>query len=213
MGLTDLVNKVIEQIEKQDESEKIAKQNAILDLEKRLDEKESSAVCIKKAEQESQSLGKTLKLAKKAFEERQPVPEYGYRALFGLSLPDLNEAVTGRHAFSIWKPFPKEKKNCKKPQFWRVSQLLGYGQSQAPDSCASQPEQQKIELRKDREGKDADILVIDDAGTQFRNQQFKTCWLLPEGDKKIPHGLFSKRHPRFFEGIYGRIYQQSTRID
>ena len=105
---------------------------------------------------------------------------FDYTLSFAPRLGDVDSQPTGNHAFATWKPFqkdPKDKKDPGKQKVWRVSQLLGYGDSERGAGVTT-PAQ--LQSPAESLGAPGGLLILDDAGYDFRHRQMKDSWSLPE---------------------------------
>ncbi len=129
-----------------------------------------------------------------------------------LEPPNLDTVPSGQHALALWKPYPKTNDSGVKPQFWRVSRMLGYGQDQTIDSNPSvagvKVTANGLKLGSNFNTTAPDILVLDDAGAEFRNQQQKSFWLLPSQDQPKPCWIILKTAaPLFCSDLWTRVTQ------
>ncbi len=119
---------------------------------------------------------------------------------FGLSGLD-NKCETLRQipdkycSYVLWEPFESDSdpKTSEEPEkVWRISSLLGYGSSAKKETFPFQPSN---ELKKQ-----ADIVVLDDADLEFRNQ--KKLWpsFLKNSAEAIPQALILKMCHKVCEG-------------
>jgi hypothetical protein len=104
----------------------------------------------------------------------------------------LDETPCDHHAFATWAPFPKAHGDdeC---LIWRVQSLMGYGHPESvaagettPALCQQHPMRPVPELPPPR------ILVLDDAGSHFRLQARRECWLLPQDGEAVPDWILLK---------------------
>ena len=97
-----------------------------------------------------------------------------YTASLGIVPPDCSEPQAAHHAFAIWEPYPLDRTKPDKEKVWRANLKMGYGHEPiVPASGGS------FKLRSmDFDGQ-PDLLILDDAGFLFRNQEHAKCWHLP----------------------------------
>jgi hypothetical protein len=177
LGGADLVRRLLVELfaaaEKQAAEEKAAKEKA----EKEKAAKDKAAGIPPVADKPGE---------KKANEDPEPV----WQVHFGVTAPAINERPCGCHAFAVWRPFPFEKsKKDDKRSAWRAVSLMGYGhmESAVPGKpCPEHEAKPAANLPKSQ------ILVLDDAGYQFRNKPQESCWLLPAAGQTPPDWIFLK---------------------
>ncbi len=117
-----------------------------------------------------------------------------WKVVLGVTKPEPDENPCGHHAYAVWKPFAKEKTIDNRDMVWRASLPMGYGHAhtiepaQAPSAkaCAPFAAEALPDLPK------AGILVLDDAGSSFREPAQRDCWLLPSDPPAYPDWIVLK---------------------
>lgn len=99
----------------------------------------------------------------------------------GIRTPGLNDTPCGHHAYAIWQPAARTHGD-EKNQVWRSPLVMGYGHTHgnATSHCREHTLQPLPGVPA------ADILVLDDAGSEFRLGAQRASWLLPESGAKQP---------------------------
>jgi len=87
--------------------------------------------------------------------------------------PDPREQPTSHHAVAIWRCYPLDGKQPNGPKVWRVDLKMGYGQEDTSLENSAGFRPQPVDIKGHR-----DLLVLDDAGFVFRNQEHAKCWHL-----------------------------------
>lgn len=111
----------------------------------------------------------------------------------GISKPELDGSQGGYHAYAFWKPHlkdqdEKEKKPDKQEKVWRTSMQMGYGD--AVEIGGVDPKAYKPVPTEDRVN--PDVLLLDDAGFEFRSAAQQNCWLLPPDGAAVPSWIILK---------------------
>lgn len=138
-------------------------------------------------------------------------PLAGWQAEFGLELT-YTDLPLDYHAFCLWEPQvsdPDEKDESKRFEVWRaVEPPLGYGQREpVPEAVTT------FGKRKDI-GATPEIVVIDDAGLDFRGASSRDRWPFPAGvdGDFCPRWLVLKLSGSIGEGdLWNEIIRQSPR--
>ncbi len=148
--------------------------------------------CIAKKAKVLEIAEENLDTAAKKLQKNTSAIEEGWSVEYALEQPNLHEKPCGHHAFAVWKPCAlcPEKKDTK-DKVWRAAPLLGYGHETALNPCDI-PEAQPFVPTPKPKGKEQDILVIDDAGTSFRTEKHKACWMLPSPQNSKPEWILLK---------------------
>jgi hypothetical protein len=128
-------------------------------------------------------------LARAALQRNQPQ----WSVHPGVESPDKDEAPGGRHAYAFWSPHLIDRKEGKKPKkdqkrVWRVQLQMGYGasESEASKVCAL------AGTTPSQASPTPDVLVLDDAGFEFRHKLCKNIWQLPDDPSLGPKWIVLK---------------------
>jgi hypothetical protein len=126
-----------------------------------------------------------------------------------LTLPAEAEVPCGHHALAVWKPFPSDSTNpASKEAVWRADLLMGYGH----DEVLQPPESRPLELSSPPRAR-PEILVLDDAGFQFRHRRSEKCWLLPAQAKGKPAWIVLKMSGPVCQGdLWHRLTKERERL-
>lgn len=90
-------------------------------------------------------------------------------------------------ATASWSAYPKAKS---KDLFWRVSKALGYGSRRDDDSLGTATTSMLNAVGT--LAPNDDVLVLDDAGDQFRKREQSACWHLPDSQVRLPSWIVLK---------------------
>jgi RyR domain/ATPase family associated with various cellular activities (AAA) len=117
---------------------------------------------------------------------------------FGLDI-DLEQLPSHYQGYCLWEPQianPQEKDLSKQDHIWRASEpLLGYGHPENDGNSKG-----SLGLRRN-DLEIPDILVIDDAGLDFRKESSRSRWpIMPEGGDKCPRWVVLKLSGSVGEG-------------
>jgi hypothetical protein len=173
LGGADLVRRLL--------AELFVKAKELADQDRAAKEKEAENLPAEKRAAKIESIKK---------EHAKEVDELAWQTRLGVTTPALDENPCSHHGFAIWQPYPAA---GGKELVWRAHALMGYGHTQsaaqggAEPHCPQYPMQPVSGLPIDPR-----ILVLDDAGSLFRNQPQKDCWLLPKKGQTPPDWILLK---------------------
>ena len=106
-----------------------------------------------------------------------------WQVRLGVITSALDENPCSHHAFAVWQPYPAA--GGKGELVWRAHSLMGYGHTRSAAQGGGEPHCPQYPMRPVAALPQPRILVLDDAGSLFRNQPQKDCWLLP-GKRQAP---------------------------
>jgi hypothetical protein len=111
----------------------------------------------------------------------------------GISKPPLDGSAGGYHAYAYWTPHlrakdEKDKKPEKQEKIWRTNTRMGYGHAVDIGETLAVP----YTPTPTPGLLPADVLVLDDAGFEFRSTAQDYCWLLPKEGVPNPSWIILK---------------------
>ncbi len=113
--------------------------------------------------------------------------EDSWSSHLGIQTPGLDENPCGHHAYATWEPVGRSGEDDK-AKVWRTNLIMGYGHEEGRTSspCTEHAPKPLPDLPP------PDILVLEDAGSEFRLLAQKSGWLLPSADTKPPEWILLK---------------------
>ena len=173
LGGADLVRRLL--------AELFVKAKDLADRERAAKEEEAKKLPVEKRAAKLESIRK---------EHAKELNELAWQVRLGVTAPALDENPCSHHGFATWQPYPAA--GGGRGFVWRAHALMGYGHTQsaaqggATPHCPQYPMQPVSRLPVPR------ILVLDDAGSLFRNQPQQDCWLLPGKRQPRPDWIVLK---------------------
>jgi hypothetical protein len=117
-----------------------------------------------------------------------------WNVALGVATPRPDENPCGHHAYAVWTPFARERTEDGRDKVWRASLPMGYGHADTiePDRARSAEACKPFEAKALADLPRARILVLDDAGSFFREPAQKESWLLPSEPSADPDWIVLK---------------------
>lgn len=105
----------------------------------------------------------------------------------GIRTPTVHGKPCGHHAYAVWTPVGRSRKDDK-AKVWRTRLVMGYGHADGSNSspCTEHSPRPLPDLPR------PDILILDDAGSEFRLRAQQEGWLLPTGSAVPPEWILLK---------------------